>query len=77
MEKRLTLFLACLFLSLGMAIAQTKVNGTVIAQEDNEPVIGASVLVVGTNVGTVTDVNGQFSVWSLSRLVLVPICASC
>ncbi|MBR4921497.1 MAG: TonB-dependent receptor [Prevotella sp.] len=61
MEKRLTLFLACLFLSLGMAIAQTKVNGTVIAQEDNEPVIGASVLVVGTNVGTVTDVNGQFS----------------
>ncbi len=61
MEKRLTMFLACLFLSLGMAIAQTKVNGTVIAQEDNEPVIGASVLVVGTNVGTVTDVNGQFS----------------
>ena len=42
-------------------MAQTKVNGTVIAQEDNSPVIGASVLVVGTNIGTVTDADGHFS----------------
>ena len=61
MKKRLTVFLACLFLSLGMALAQTKVNGTVVSQEDGQPVIGASVLVVGTNVGTVTNANGQFS----------------
>ena len=31
MEKRLTLFLACLFLSIGMAMAQTQINGTVIS----------------------------------------------
>ena len=61
MEKRLTMFFACLFLSLGLAMAQTKVNGTVVSQEDNEPVIGVSVLVVGTNTGTVTDANGRFS----------------
>lgn len=42
-------------------MAQTKVNGTVTSQEDGEPVIGASVLVVGTQVGTVTDANGKFS----------------
>lgn len=42
-------------------MAQTKVNGTVIAQEDNSPIIGASVLVVGTNVGAITDSNGHFS----------------
>ena len=35
MEKRLTMFFACLFLSLGMALAQTKVTGTVISQDDN------------------------------------------
>ena len=29
MEKRLTMFFACLFLSVGMALAQTKVTGTV------------------------------------------------
>ena len=53
--------MACLFLSLGMALAQTKVNGTVVSQEDGEPIIGATVLVVGTQVGTVTDANGRFS----------------
>jgi TonB-linked SusC/RagA family outer membrane protein len=61
MEKRLTMLLACLFLSLGMAMAQMKVNGTVLSQEDGQPVIGATVQVVGTNVGAVTDVNGRFS----------------
>ena len=61
MEKRLMTFLACLFLSMGMALAQMKVNGTVVSQEDNEPVIGASVLVAGTTTGTVTDSNGKFS----------------
>ena len=61
MEKRLTMLFATLFLMIGTALAQTKVNGTVISQDDNEPVIGASVLVVGTQVGTVTDANGQFS----------------
>ena len=33
MEKRLTMFFACLFLSVGMALAQTKVTGTVISQD--------------------------------------------
>ena len=61
MKERLTMLLACLFLMVGMAMAQTKVNGTVTSQEDGQPVIGASVLVVGTSVGTVTDANGHFS----------------
>ena len=61
MEKRLTMFLACLFLSLGMALAQTKVTGTVISADDNEPIIGASVLVQGQKSGTVTDATGQFT----------------
>ena len=61
MEKRLMTFLACLFLSLGMALAQTQVSGTVVSSDDGEPVVGASVRVVGTKTGTVTDINGNFS----------------
>ena len=61
MEKRLTTLLACLFLFIGGVFAQTKVNGTVVSQEDGEPIIGATIMVVGTQVGTVTDANGQFS----------------
>ena len=62
MEKRLTMFLACLLLSVGMALAQTKVTGTVISQEDGEPIIGASVIVQGMKSGVVTDHNGHFSI---------------
>ncbi len=49
MEKRLMMFLAGLFLSIGMAVAQTQVSGTVVSGDDGEPVIGASIKVVGTN----------------------------
>ena len=61
MKQRLTVFLACLFLSLGTMLAQTKVTGIVVSQEDSQPVVGVSVLVVGTNVGTVTGADGKFS----------------
>jgi len=62
MKKRLTMFLACLFLTMGVAMAQTKVTGTVISAEDNEPIIGATVLVQGQKSGTVTDTNGHFTI---------------
>ena len=61
MEKRLVMFLASLFLSIGFAVAQTQVSGTVISSEDNEPIIGASIIVQGSKVGTVTDADGKFS----------------
>lgn len=61
MEKRLMTFIACLFLSLGMALAQTQVSGKVTSAEDGEPIIGASIKVVGTKTGAVTDIEGNFS----------------
>jgi len=60
-KRRIMTLLAVLFLFVGGAFAQTRVNGTVVSQEDGQPVIGASVLVVGTNVGTVTNADGKFS----------------
>ena len=61
MVKRLTMLLASLFLVMGVALAQTQVSGYVTSSEDGEPVIGASIKVVGTSTGTVTDVDGKFS----------------
>ena len=62
MEKRLTMFMMSLFLFVGSALAQTKVSGTVLSQEDGQPIIGAAVKVVGTSTGMLTDVNGKFTV---------------
>lgn len=62
MKKRVMLILSCLFLSLGFIVAQTtKISGTVV-DSNGEPVISASVVVKGTTVGTVTDVDGKFSI---------------
>ena len=61
MERKLTLILAFLFLSIGIGFAQTQVSGTVLSQDDNEPVVGATVQVVGSTVGVATDINGKFS----------------
>lgn len=53
--------LAGLFLCIGAALAQTKVSGTVISSEDGQPVIGASIVIVSTKQGTVTNVDGKFT----------------
>ena len=56
------LLLACLFVGIGLVTAQTqKVTGVVISEEDGQPVIGASVLVKGTQIGTITGVDGDFT----------------
>ena len=45
-----------------MATAQTReITGTVVSAEDDQPVIGASVVVKGTTTGTVTNFDGKFS----------------
>ena len=61
MEKRLTMLMCSLFLFLGSAVAQTKISGTVLSQEDGQPIIGAAVKVDGTGTGMLTNANGQFS----------------
>ena len=48
-------------MSIGIAVAQHTVNGTVVSAEDGEPIIGATVKVKDTNTGVVTDIDGKFS----------------
>jgi TonB-linked SusC/RagA family outer membrane protein len=47
---------------IGLANAQVRsVTGTVTSDEDGTPVMGATVRVQGTQVGTVTDLDGRFT----------------
>jgi TonB-linked SusC/RagA family outer membrane protein len=63
MKRRLTYLLLFAILGIGIASAQTRnVSGTVISSEDNLPVIGAAVVITGnTTAGTITDVDGNFT----------------
>ncbi len=70
MKKRFTLFLACMLLSLGAALAQSKITGTVF-EENGEPCIGATVMIQGTKQGTKTDFEGRFTLMVPSGKKLV------
>ena len=61
MKEKVLMLLACLWLTVGLAMAQnSRVTGIVTSAEGGEPVIGASVLVEGTTVGAITDMDGNF-----------------
>ncbi len=51
--------------------AQTEITGTVTSQEDNEPLIGATILIEGTARGTATDIDGTFSLQASQGDVLI------
>jgi len=63
MEKKLFMVLTAMLMWVGIVSAQTsKVTGVVTSAEDGLPVIGASVVVRGTTLGTITDMDGKFEI---------------
>ena len=66
MRKKLLLICTCLFACISIAMAQVStVTGVVTSEEDNLPIVGASVLIKGTNTGTVTDIDGKFTLGNI------------
>ncbi len=59
--KRFTLLLFALIFSVGAMMAQRTVTGIVL-DDTGESLIGANVLVKGTTTGTVTDIDGSYSI---------------
>ena len=52
-----------LFIGIGLMTAQpSRVTGLVTSEEDGQPVVGASILVNGTTLGTITDIDGKFTI---------------
>lgn len=62
--RRISLLLVSLImLAAQTALAQSfSVKGTIISSEDNEPLIGATILQEGTTNGVATDVDGNFTI---------------
>lgn len=60
--KRIVFFLTALFaFTFATFAANRTVQGIVVSAEDGEPLVGATVMGVGTTDGTATDIDGQFS----------------
>jgi TonB-dependent SusC/RagA subfamily outer membrane receptor len=62
MKRKLMMFLTLFILGIGWVSAQvSSISGKVISAEDGLPVIGATIIVKGTSIGTVTDIDGNFT----------------
>ncbi len=62
MKKLLLLFFALCGFMLSLSGQQKTITGTVTGSEDNLPVVGVTVLVKGTTIGVVSDVNGKYQI---------------
>ncbi|MCG1037379.1 SusC/RagA family TonB-linked outer membrane protein [Polaribacter sargassicola] len=51
-----------LFSALGYAQESVTVKGTVTSVTDNEPILGANIIIVGTTTGTSTDFDGNYKI---------------
>ena len=61
--KKNKLFLFGIFLIFHVVVlGQREISGTIISEEDNQAIPGAKVKIKGTVVGTVSDVNGKYSI---------------
>lgn len=62
--RRFSLLLVSLIvLTVQTALAQSfSVKGTVVSAEDNEPLIGATILQEGSTNGVVTDIDGNYTI---------------
>jgi len=60
--RKFTIFLALmLFIGMQVAQAQRTITGKVTSSDDGAPIPGATILVKGTAVGAITDIDGKFS----------------
>jgi TonB-linked SusC/RagA family outer membrane protein len=60
MKKRLLLTAFLMLTAIFLGISQRLITGTV-ADQNNEPMVGASVIAKGTTVGIITDIDGKYS----------------
>lgn len=62
MKGRLIMLIYCLLVNISIVTAQhSKITGNVISGEDQLPIVGATILVKGTTTGSITDINGNFT----------------
>ncbi len=67
MRKVMLLWALLLFAAVNAFAQNGRVSGQVLSAEDDLPLIGATVRVVGTNIAGATDVDGKFSLSGLSQ----------
>ena len=59
---RIVPFLVALFITTTVCAQEVTITGTVVDESYNETLIGASIVVKGTTIGTISDLDGKYSI---------------
>lgn len=59
--RKVLILLACMLIAMQAVFAQRTITGNVTSSEDGKGIPGVSIVVKGTTVGSVTDVNGNYA----------------
>ncbi len=70
MRKKLTLLISFIFIAANMVLAQSAIKGKV-TDKAGQPLVGVSVKVQGTSTGSVTDVNGNYTINTQPNATLI------
>ncbi len=76
MIKHVTIFLCMLFVFIGVS-AQTKTLTGTVKDANQEPLIGVSIVEKGTSNGTITDLDGNFSIKVNPNFACILLCGIC
>mgnify|MGYP006059860307 CR=1 FL=1 len=60
--KRIIIFLLVTITNIIVSHAQTTICGTVVSDNDDQPIIGASITIDGQNQGALSDMDGKFKI---------------
>ena len=59
-SKHLSFFFCCLFCSMTFSAFSQSLQGKVLDKENGEPLIGACIIIINTETGNCTDIDGNF-----------------
>ncbi len=62
MRKLFLLLMAIYGIAMSAMAQNRSIHGIVISGDENDPIVGATVMVTGTNLGTTTDIDGKFTI---------------
>ncbi|MCD4729525.1 MAG: TonB-dependent receptor plug domain-containing protein [Bacteroidales bacterium] len=60
--RKFTLFLAFIFIGMQIYAQDRDITGTIVSSDDGLPIPGVQVLIKGTSLGTITDLDGKYTI---------------
>ena len=64
MKRKLKLLMMVLLLGTQYLFAQTRIISGVVSDDSNQPLVGVSIIIEGTTTGTVTNLEGEYSIFA-------------